>query len=71
MRKKSNAISMLAFVIGALLLTLANVGAIGLLIYQWAVVDILFKVALWSAFKLWLTMLVGGVCLLFTSILLR
>lgn len=40
---------------------LATPIAIGIGIYEWAVVDALFKEALWIGFKNWIIMLVVGI----------
>jgi hypothetical protein len=39
---------------------LATPIAIGIGLYDWVVIDVEFKVALWSGFKSWLYILFGG-----------
>ena len=41
--------------IGLTLAAMANVAAIGTLLYVWATQDVGFAMAAWTAFKLWLT----------------
>ena len=47
-------------VVFILMAALATPIAIGSGIYEWAVVNVEFKVALWEGFKMWIKMIVIG-----------
>lgn len=61
MSKIKDIIAIILMFIGIGLLVLANVGAIGIGLYQWGSVGIALGAAAWIAFKFWLGFIVGGI----------
>ncbi len=56
----SKELSIVVMMIGAACMALGTISSLIYLIYQWAVVDLALKSALWSACKLWMWMVGGG-----------
>jgi hypothetical protein len=63
-------IAIVLIFVGIALLVLANVGAIGIGLYQWGSVGITFGAAAWMAFKFWLGFIVGGIASVAAGVLL-
>ena len=58
-------------VIGFTLLLLANIGGIGYGLYLWGGTGMAFGLAAWTAFKVWITMIVSGVASLILSVFFK
>lgn len=54
-------------VLGYILLGFGTLISVGYGLYAWAVADVAFKVALWTAFITWIKLVAGGLVSLFAG----
>ena len=65
--KKGNTIRYIggiSFGIGIFVLIIANITGIGTFLYQWGKLDLELGISAWSAFVIWIQMIIAGVVLL-------
>lgn len=67
MKKFLVILAVILFALAYLFLGLGTVVSVGYGLYSWAIADVAFKVALWTAFITWIKLIAAGLVSLFSA----